>query len=273
MIEIESLYFKYPNTKEYILKNISLKIGLGELVAIMGSNGSGKTTLIKHFNGLLKPSEGSVKIFGKDTRNNTVASLSKRVGLVFQNPGHQIFSDTVWNELTFALKNFGLEEEVINKRVKWALEFFNLTQYKDTSPLLLSGGEKKRLCLASVLAWNPDYVVLDEPTVGQDFLQKEKLREVIRMLVTQNKSVVIVSHDVEFIWLLQPRLILLCNGEVIKDDRCIDVFSDREARQKCGIISPQLLELYEELCPQIFRPPIDALDARSIILKSIGRVV
>jgi len=165
MIEIESLYFKYPNAKDYILKDVSLKIGLGEVVAIMGSNGSGKTTLIKHFNGLLKPSEGSVKVFGIDTRNDSVASLSKRIGLVFQNPGHQIFSDTVWNELAFALKNFGLEDDVINRRVKWALEFFNLVQYKDTSPLLLSGGEKKRLCLASVLAWNPDYVVLDEPTV------------------------------------------------------------------------------------------------------------
>ena len=175
MIDIDSLYFKYPTAKDYILKNINLKIGLGEVVAVMGSNGSGKTTLIKHFNGLLKPNKGSVKVFGKDTRDESVASLSKRVGLVFQNPGHQIFSDTVWNELAFALKNFCFEEEVIKKRVKWALEFFNLTQYKDTSPLLLSGGEKKRLCLASILAWNPDYVILDEPTVGQDFLQKEKL--------------------------------------------------------------------------------------------------
>jgi len=271
MIEIKSLYFKYSNAKDYILKDVSLKIGLGEVVAIMGSNGSGKTTLIKHFNGLLKPSEGSVKVFGKDTRNDSVASLSKRIGLVFQNPGHQIFSDTVWNELAFALKNFGLEDDVINRRVKWALEFFNLVQYKDTSPLLLSGGEKKRLCLASVLAWNPDYVVLDEPTVGQDFLQKEKLREVIKMLVTQNKSVVIVSHDVEFVWLLQPRLILLSNGQVIRDGKCVDVFSDKEARQQCGIIMPQLLELYEELYPRIPHPPVDVLDARATLLRSLAR--
>jgi energy-coupling factor transport system ATP-binding protein len=267
MIEIESLYFKYPTAKDYILKNINLKIGLGEIVAIMGSNGSGKTTLIKHFNGLLKPNEGSVKVFGKNTHDESVASLSKKVGLVFQNPGHQIFSDTVWNELAFALKNFGLEEEVIKKRVKWALEFFNLSQYENTSPLLLSGGEKKRLCLASILAWNPDYVVLDEPTVGQDFLQKEKLREVVKMLTIQDKSVVIVSHDVEFIWLLQPRLVLLSNGEIVKDDKCIDVFKDKFYLEKCGIINPQLVELQEELSPLISSPPIDVLEARTTFLK------
>jgi energy-coupling factor transport system ATP-binding protein len=266
MIEIDSLYFKYPMAKDNILKNINLKIGLGEAVAIMGSNGSGKTTLIKHFNGLLKPNEGSVKVFGKDTRDESVASLSKRVGLVFQNPGHQIFSDTVWNELAFALKNFSLGEEVINKRVKWALEFFNLTQYKDTSPLLLSGGEKKRLCLASVLAWNPDYVILDEPTVGQDFLQKEKLREVIKMLITQNKSVIIVSHDVEFVWLLQPRSVLLSNGEVVKDDKCINVFKDKDSLERCEIVDPQFVELQEELSPLISSPPIDVLESRAVLL-------
>jgi len=271
MIEIDSLYFKYPNTKNYILKNINLKISLGEIVAIMGSNGSGKTTLIKHFNGLLKPTEGSVKVFGKDTKSQSVASLSKNVGLVFQNPSHQIFSDTVWNELAFALKNFGLEEQVINKRVRWALEFFNLVQYKDTSPLLLSGGEKKRLCFASVLAWNPEYIILDEPTVGQDFLQKEKLREVIKMLTTQDKTVVIVSHDIEFIWLLQPRLILLFNGEIIKDDKCVEVFGDKQALEQCGIIRPQFVELYEDVYPLIPRPPIDVLDARAMIFKALRR--
>ncbi|MEM3403533.1 MAG: ABC transporter ATP-binding protein [Nitrososphaeria archaeon] len=267
MIEVKQLYFKYPTMKDYVLKNINIKIELGQIVAIMGSNGSGKTTLIKHFNGLLKPNEGYVKVFGKDTQDESVAALSRKVGLVFQNPDHQIFSDTVWNEVTFALKNFGFEEEVIKKRVKWALEFFNLIQYKDTSPLLLSGGEKKRLCLASILAWDPDYIVLDEPTVGQDFLQKEKLREVIKMLITRNKTVIIVSHDIEFIWLLQPRIILLSNGEVVKDDVCANVFKDDASIDKCGVIKPQFVELFDHLAPLLPHPPLDVLEARSTFLK------
>ena len=267
MIEVDSLYFKYPLSKDFILKDVNLKIKLGEIVGIMGGNGSGKTTLIKHFNGLLKPTKGSVKVFGKDTREESVAYFSKKVGLVFQNPGHQLFSDTVWNEVAFALKNFGFDEEVTKKRVKWALEFFNLIQYKDVSPLLLSGGEKKRLCLASVLAWDPDFIILDEPTVGQDFLQKEKLREIIKMLATQNKTVIIVSHDVEFIWLLQPRIILISNGMIVRDGDCRKIFSDSKALEECGITKPQLVELYEELFPLIDKPPIDLLEARITILK------
>jgi len=267
LIEVKQLHFKYPTMKNYVLNNINIRIELGQIVAIMGSNGSGKTTLIKHFNGLLKPNEGFVKVFGKDTRDDSVAAFSRRVGLVFQNPDHQIFSDTVWNEVAFALKNFGFEEEVIKKRVKWALEFFNLIQYKDTSPLLLSGGEKKRLCLASILAWDPDYIVLDEPTVGQDFLQKEKLREVIKMLATRNKTVIIVSHDVEFIWRLQPRLILLSNGEVAMDDTCANVFQNNVLLDKCGIVKPQFVELFDQLTPLLTHPPLDVLEARSIFLK------
>jgi len=267
LIEVDSLYFKYPLSKDFTLKDVNLKIKLGEIVGIMGGNGSGKTTLIKHFNGLLKPTKGSVKVFGKDTREESVAYFSKKVGLVFQNPGHQLFSDTVWNEVAFALKNFGFDEEIIKKRVKWALEFFNLIQYKDVSPLLLSGGEKKRLCLASVLAWDPDFIILDEPTVGQDFLQKEKLREIIKMLTTQNKTVIIVSHDVEFIWLLQPRIILISNGMIVKDGDCRKIFSDSKALEGCGITKPQLVELYEELFPLIDKPPIDLLEARATILK------
>lgn len=266
MIKTDSLYFKYPTT-DYVLKNVNLEIGLGEIVALMGGNGSGKTTLIKHFNGLLKPTKGTVRVFDKDTRDDSVASLSKRIGVVFQNPDHQIFSDTVSNEVSFALKNFGFGEEITKKRVKWALEFFNLTKYENTSPLLLSGGEKKRLCLASVLAWNPDYVILDEPTVGQDFLQKEKLREIAKMLATQSKTVVVVSHDVEFIWLLQPRVILLSDGEIVCDDQCASVFRNEKALQRCGVIKPQFVKLYETLPSLMDHPPIDVFEARSMLLK------
>ena len=142
----------------------------------------------------------------------STAALARKVGIAFQNPDHQLFSDSVENEITFALKNFGFDEALIEKRLDWALGFFGLEEYRKSSPLILSGGEKKRLTLASILAWDPDVVVLDEPTVGQDAIQKEKLAEITRMLHSAGKTIIIVSHDVEFLWTLQPRLLVMKQG-------------------------------------------------------------
>ncbi|MEM3440310.1 MAG: ABC transporter ATP-binding protein, partial [Candidatus Bathyarchaeia archaeon] len=178
MIEVEGLVFRYPNGFE-ALRGVDLRIGDGEFVAIMGENGAGKTTLVKHFNGLLKPTGGRVLIDGLDTKGASVAELSRSVGLVFQNPDRQLFSETVRDEVAFALRNFGFSDEIIDKRVKRILRLLDLSEYADTSPFLLSGGERKRVALASVLVWDPKHVVLDEPTIGQDYLQKERLRNLI----------------------------------------------------------------------------------------------
>ncbi|MEM3510071.1 MAG: ABC transporter ATP-binding protein, partial [Nitrososphaerales archaeon] len=163
MIEFNSVTYIHPAGVK-ALDDITVKFGQGELVAIVGANGAGKTTLVKHMNGLLKPTKGTVKVFGYDTTQQTVASLSRRVGVVFQNSDHQLFSDTVEHEVEFGLRNFGFSHEVVKQRVDWALRFFGLNEYATTSPMMLSGGEKKRLCLAAVLAWDPDVLVLDEPT-------------------------------------------------------------------------------------------------------------
>ena len=181
------------------LRGVSLEIADGEFVAIMGQNGAGKTTLVKHFNGLLKPMKGRVLIDGVDTREVSVAKLSRKVGFVFQNPDHQLFSETVNDEISFALKNFGFDEKIIRKRVDWALNLLNLTRYRKVSPFMLSGGERKRVVLASVLAWNPEILILDEPTIGQDSHQKEKLRQFIIQMNQQGKTVLIVTHDIEFV--------------------------------------------------------------------------
>ena len=148
MIEAQDIYFTYPNDVE-ALKGISLTIQNGEFVAIMGQNGAGKTTLVKHFNGLLKPTKGKVLIDEVDTTKVSVATLARNVGFVFQNPDHQLFSETVEDEIAFALKNFGFKENVTKRRVTWALNLLGLTQYRKTSPFMLSGGERKRVALAS----------------------------------------------------------------------------------------------------------------------------
>jgi energy-coupling factor transport system ATP-binding protein len=244
------------------LSNVSLKVGTGETVAIMGENGAGKTTLVRHTNGLLKPKEGSVLVDGVDTRETTTATLSRKVGIAFQNPDHQLFSESVENELRFAMRNFGFAEEVVSRRIDWALNFFGLEQYRKSSPLVLSGGEKKRLTLACILAWDPEVVVLDEPTVGQDALQKEKLAQIFRMLQSTGKTIIMVSHDVEFLWPIQPRLVVMSGGRVVADGEMSRIMADRELLERARVTQPQLLRLYAGLQGRPASPFLDVLEAR-----------
>lgn len=232
----------------------------------MGKNGAGKTTLVKHFNGLLKPSKGRVLIDGTDTRDASVAELSRKVGLVFQNPDHQLFCETVEDEIAFALKNFGFDEKTIEERVSWALELLNLIKYRDTSPFLLSGGERKRVALASVLAWNPKILILDEPTIGQDYRQKSILRDFILRLTSQGKTVIIVTHDVEFVAECEPRVILMVDGEIIGDGSAREILSDFALLDKASIVPPQISLVFSQLKDLKFETPvINFWDAKKIL--------
>jgi energy-coupling factor transport system ATP-binding protein len=224
----------------------------------MGENGAGKTTLIKHFNGLLKPTSGSVLVDGVDTKKESVASLSRNVGLVFQNPDHQLFCETVKDEITFALKNFGYSPKLIEKRANYVIQMLDLKKYLTVSPFSLSGGEKKRVALASVLAWNPKYLVLDEPTIGQDALQKERLRNFIIQLITQGRSVIIVTHDVEFVADCKSRVVVLSKGRILADGPATHILSNEEITKKGSLIMPQMAILMKELNNK--RLPTDVID-------------
>lgn len=266
MIEVKNVYFTYPSGVE-ALQGVSLKIRNGEFVAIMGQNGAGKTTLVKHFNGLLKPSKGNVLVDGINTRDVSVATLARKVGFVFQNPDHQLFSETVEGEIAFALRNFGFKENVIKRRVTWALNLLGLTQYRKTSPFMLSGGERKRVALASVLAWNPKILILDEPTIGQDYGQKEKLRQFILQMKAQKKTVVIVTHDVEFVAECNPRVILMSNGKIVADGEARKILTSPEILEKAAIIPPEISRVFLELSEFGFPTNvIDVYEAGEIIL-------
>jgi len=272
-IELEDVWFSYPNGVE-ALRGISLTIGEGEFVVIMGPNGAGKTTLVKTFNGLIKPTRGRVFVDGIDTKDATVAELSKKVGLVFQNPDHQLFCETVEEEIAFALKNFGFEEEEIEKRVDWALKTFGLEEYRDVSPLTLSGGEKKRVALASVLVWEPKYLVLDEPTLGQDYAQKERLRRLVRGLLG-DRAVVMVTHDVEFVADMRPRprLVLLSDGRLIADGRAEDILTDPRYIDMARLVRPQVPEVLRDLRSlgaPVRTDVLDVEEARDVILSALG---
>ncbi|RLI29970.1 ABC transporter ATP-binding protein [Candidatus Bathyarchaeota archaeon] len=266
MIEAYDLHFVYPNGVE-ALKGVSLKIRNGEFVAIMGQNGAGKTTLVKHFNGLLKPTQGKVLIDGVDTQEVSVAKLARKVGFVFQNPDHQLFCETVEEEISFALKNFGFKENVIKRRVTWALNLLGLTRYRKTSPFMLSGGERKRVALASVLAWNPKILILDEPTIGQDYAQKEKLRQFILQMKAQKKTVIIVTHDVEFVAECNPRVVLMSNGKIVADGEARKILTSPEILEKASIIPPEVSRIFLELSNIGFPTNvIDIYEAGEIIL-------
>jgi len=269
MIVVDDVHFSYSNQVE-ALRGVSLTIKDGEFVAIMGQNGAGKTTLVKHFNGLLKPSQGSVRIDGVDTRKTSIATLARNVGFVFQNPDHQLFSETVEEEISFALKNFGFEAAVVEKRIDWALNLLGLTEYRKTSPFLLSGGERKRVALASVLAWDPGSLILDEPTIGQDYQQKEKLRQFIVQMQSQGKTVVIVTHDVEFVAECNPRVLLMKEGKIIADGEGKEILTDPEALAKSSIVLPQIAQIFTHLSSLGFpKNIIDIYEAKTIFLRAL----
>jgi energy-coupling factor transport system ATP-binding protein len=269
VIEVKDVTFVH-RTGTMALSDVNLTIGKGETLAIVGENGAGKTTLVRHMNGLLKPTKGTVLVDGVDTRETTTATLSRKVGIAFQNPDHQLFSESVENEVKFAMRNFGFDDALVSQRLDWALKFFGLEQYRKTSPLVLSGGEKKRLTLACILAWDPDVVVLDEPTVGQDALQKEKLGQIFRMLQSTGKTIVVVSHDVEFLWPIQPRLVVMSGGKIEADGAISDVMADRELLEGARVTQPQMLRVYAALKKRPERPFLDFLEAREWI-RTTGR--
>ena len=256
-IEAKDIHFTYRTGVE-ALKGVSLTVKDGEFVAIMGQNGAGKTTLVKNFNGLLRPTKGEVHVDGISTRDVSVAKLARTVGFVFQNPDHQLFSETVEEEIAFALRNFGFDEATIEKRVTWALNLLDLTEYRKTSPFMLSGGERKRVALASVLAWDPKVVILDEPTIGQDHRQKENLRQFIVQLNEQGKTVVIVTHDVEFVAECDPRVVLMREGKIIADGAAKRILTDTTLALEASIVPPQITQIFHGLA--FLGLPSDVID-------------
>jgi energy-coupling factor transport system ATP-binding protein len=275
MIEVKDVYFTYPSHVE-ALKGVSVDIRDGEFVAVMGQNGAGKTTLVKHFNGLLKPTKGQVLVDGSDTTKKSIASLARSVGFVFQNADHQLFSETVEEEISFALRNFGFNDDVTKNRVSWALNLLGLTQYQKTSPFMLSGGERKRVALASVLAWDPKILILDEPTIGQDYQQKEKLRQFILQMRTQGKTIVMVTHDVEFVAECNPRVVLMREGRITADGEAGDILTNTNVLSAASIVPPQIAQIFLELAPRLPGTEfpqniIDVYEAREILFRILEK--
>jgi energy-coupling factor transport system ATP-binding protein len=240
IVHIDNLWFTYPN-RTTALREVSLTFSQGEFIAVMGRNASGKTTLVKHLNGLLLPTRGRVKVDGLDTREGSVAELARKVGYVFQNPNDHLFADTVDEEIVFALKSRGIGQPDIRRAVNEVLARFDLTRYRHSYPRYLSGGEKQRIALASVLVAQPKIIILDEPTRGMEYQLKRALMDFLNEYRKQGNTVILVTHDVETVAEYADRVILLSEGRVVADGNRRDVLS------KALLFSPQMNRLAQAL--------------------------
>ncbi|HOI76354.1 MAG TPA: ATP-binding cassette domain-containing protein [Methanofastidiosum sp.] len=261
-IDVKNLHFTYPESKE-IIKGVNLSVKKGEFISLVGQNGSGKTTLAKHFNGLLRPSKGKVFILGEDTKNSSIAELSRKVGHLFQNPENQIFEETVFAEIAFGPKNLNLPEGEIEARVDKVLKTTRLSKYRDTHPLSLSGGEKQRLALASVVVMEPQILVLDEPTTGLDLLSIMGILEIVKELHKKNVTVILITHDMGLVSELSERVVVMGNGQIIGDGTPKEIFADDDLLKRASLEPPQIMKFSKilGLKPEV---KVDALYKRIV---------
>jgi energy-coupling factor transport system ATP-binding protein len=196
------------------LQDLKLDVKANEVVAIVGANGCGKSTLLRHLNGLLRPKQGRVELFGKDISNSTTASMAKEVGYLGQNPNNYLFEETLQKELEFTLKNLRIPAEQWEERMGWALRVLDLERYRQSFPRDLSCGQRERAALASVLVGKPKILILDEPTRGMDFSNKTKLAGILESLKEQGMTTILVTHDYRFVAEHANRVLLLSGGQL-----------------------------------------------------------
>lgn len=255
-ILVNHLTYHYPDGT-IALKGINLNIYSGEIVGIMGKNGAGKSTLIKTFNGLLKPTTGTVYIENDEVNNVLMSKLTRKVGIVFQNPDLQLFANTVEDEIRFSLKNLNFTKTELENQINLTLEKFKLKKFQNRTPFTLSGGEKKRLAIASIMCRNPEIIVFDEPTIGQDAEGVEFIRNLIKEKHAEGKTIIIVSHDIEFAIDNIPRTILMADGLIIADGPTNKILSQDQILNIGSLISPQLIKLSKFLIDLKIKVPED----------------
>jgi energy-coupling factor transport system ATP-binding protein len=225
MIELRGLVHVYPDGTRAV-DGLDLRVGDGELLAIIGQNGSGKSTLVRHLNGLLRPTSGEVVIDGRPAAGQRVAALAARVGLVFQDPDRQIFAGRVRTEVAFGPHNLGLRGAALETAVEGALTAVGLAQQADRNPYDLGFSRRKLLALASILAMGTPTVVLDEPTTGQDLRGVERIQALVAELHATGRTVIAISHDMRFVAETFDRVVVMERGKLILDGTPAEVFAE-----------------------------------------------
>jgi len=245
-VQVDHVSFTYPNQVE-ALQDISLSILKGEAVGIIGENGAGKSTLVKHLNGLLKPTQGQVKIGGNSTLQYTAAKMARWVGLCFQNPDDQLFQRTVQKEVSLGPKNLGFDPQQIEKMVLWALDLVGMSDKADAHPYDLDLCGRKLVAIAAILAMDTPVVVLDEPTTGQDQVGIEVLARIVRKLQELNKTVITISHDMDFVAKNFHRVVAMAEAHILLDGPTEKVFNCPDVLARAGVEPPLLSQLSSRL--------------------------
>ncbi len=254
-IKIKDLTYIYnPNSpfETKALDNVNLELNRGEFIGLIGHTGSGKSTLVQHLNGLIKPTRGDISIGGLKISNSTVklVEVRKKVGLVFQYPEHQLFEETIYKDIAFGPANLGLGEEDIRARVKEAMELVQLPyeEFKEKSPFELSGGQKRRVAIAGVLAMKPEILILDEPAAGLDPRSRDEILEQIKtMHERRGITIILVSHSMEDIARFVDRIVVMQRGKIALIGEAKEIFKQADKLKSMGLDVPQITHLINKL--------------------------
>lgn len=276
-VKVENLTHVYMEDSVFehvAIDNISFEIQDGEFVGLIGHTGSGKSTLIQHLNGLLKPSSGKIFVDGLElhTKEVQMKKVRQKVGLVFQYPEYQLFEETVYKDIAFGPTNLGLDSAEVDRRVREAIELVGLDfdKISDVSPFELSGGQKRRVAIAGVLAMEPKVLILDEPAAGLDPKGRDEILGGIKKLHDRQKiTVVLVSHSMEDIANLVDKVLVMNKGKIVFFDTPRNVFKDAETLEQIGLGVPQVTYLVRELRRKGFEIPdcINIEEAKNELLK------
>ncbi|NPV75104.1 MAG: ABC transporter ATP-binding protein [Anaerolineae bacterium] len=246
LFSVKDLKYVYHDGTE-ALRNISLDICEGEYVLIIGQNGAGKSTLVKHFLHLLSPTSGTVTVAGKDLEKYTVGDLARRIGYIAQNPDYQIFNATVEEEISFALKNLEFPAEIVKERTEFSLESMGLTQFRNRHPLSLPKGDRARVVIAAILAMEPEIIIFDEPTTGQDYRGARYILDLSRQLHKMGKTVIVITHHLYLMPEYAERVIVMGKGTILMDGPIRDVYHQTELLGSTFLTPPQAVLLSQEL--------------------------
>jgi len=276
MLEVRDIKYSYNNDYQ-ALKGVSLKIEKGEMVALLGKNGAGKSTLFLHLNGIYEPDEGKVFIDGEELKydKKSLLKFRQKVGIVFQNPDDQIFAPTVEEDVAFGPLNLGLSMEEVQDRVEEALERVGMSGFEKTAPHHLSGGQKKRVAIAGILAMKPEIMVLDEPTAGLDPQGVTNLVKLLKELNDEGITIVISTHEVDLVPDYANRVFVLVGGELIAEGTPKDIFSQSDILESANLKIPIVTELFQQIEAEGFDMdndyPLTVKEAKEKFLKLVNK--
>lgn len=245
LIEIKNLFFAYE--EKLVLKDINLSIKRGERIAVMGSNGAGKSTFFLNLNGVLQPEKGEIWLEGKRVGKKDFKELRKKVGFVFQDADSQIIASNVRAEISFGPVNLGLDRDETVKRVEDAVEYMSLSDLQERAPHYLSGGEKKRVSIADILAMEPELFIFDEPMAALDPVNAEKVEEILQRLHGDGRTLLIATHDVDFAYRFADRILVFADGALIADGTPDEIFRISEIMERAHLKKPSLMAVWETL--------------------------